>query len=120
TVSCGRSRDYAIRERPHGFLPAPRIFPRETLPGPMTGKGVTKPQYILLRVLCATALGAALACDQPCEPTPDGPGNQDPQSLEPCPPLPDGVEPIEGLAVAHAVDRFGGLTLTLSTRPLAC
>src|SRR5690606_40358836 len=49
-----------------------------------------------------------------------GPGNQDPQSLESCPPLPPGVEPIEGLAVGHAVERFGGLALTLSTRPLAC
>ncbi|HLT38448.1 MAG TPA: hypothetical protein VK034_19310 [Enhygromyxa sp.] len=81
---------------------------------------MTKPHYILLRVLCATALAAALACDQPCESTPKGPGNQDPQSLESCPPLPPGVEPIEGLAVGHAVERFGGLALTLSTRPLAC
>ncbi|HLT38047.1 MAG TPA: hypothetical protein VK034_17295 [Enhygromyxa sp.] len=60
-----------------------------------------------------------LACDH-CEPTPEGPGNQDPVSLGSCPALPPGVEPIDGLAVAHAVDRFGGLSLTLSSRPLAC
>lgn len=81
---------------------------------------MTKPQYILIRVLCATALASMLACDPFCEPTPKLPGNQDAQSLEVCPPLPPGVEPIEGLSVGHAVDRFGGLALTLSTRPLAC
>ncbi len=30
------------------------------------------------------------------------------------------MDPIGGLFVAHAADRFDGLTLTLSTRPLAC
>ena len=60
------------------------------------------------------------ACDLACEPPPELPGNQDPVSLEPCAPLPDGVEPIAGLVSAHASERFGGLTLTLSSRPLAC
>lgn len=86
---------------------------------PAAEQGVTKLQCILTWAGCAAALAITPACDQ-CESTPERPGNQDPQSLEPCPPLPPGVEPIEGLAVGHAVERFGGLTLTLSTRTLAC
>lgn len=72
------------------------------------------------RVGCVAALAATLACDRQCEPTPEGPGNQDATSLAICPALPPGVEPIEGLTVGHTVERFGGLSLTLSTRPLAC
>lgn len=41
-------------------------------------------------------------------------------SLESCPPLPAGVEPIAGLASTRAAERFGGLTVTLSSRALAC
>lgn len=41
-------------------------------------------------------------------------------SLEPCAPLPAGIEPIAGLVTARATERFDGLTLTLSTRSLAC
>lgn len=59
-------------------------------------------------------------CDTNCDPPPDVSGNQDPTSLEPCPPLPAGVEVIEGLVSARATDRFDGLTVTLSSRPLAC
>ncbi len=80
---------------------------------------MTTPQRNLARASCAAAFAATLACDY-CEPTPEGPGNQDPASLEECPPLPPGVEPIDGLSVGHVVDRFGGFYLTLSTRPLAC
>lgn len=68
----------------------------------------------------ACCLAGPPACDTSCEPPPDLPGNQDSASLEPCPALPAGVEPIEGLVTAHASDRFDGLTLTLSTRGLAC
>lgn len=68
----------------------------------------------------ACCLAGPPACDGSCEPPLDAPGNQDPVSLDPCPPLPAGVDPIEGLVSGHASDRFGGLTLTLSTRPLAC
>jgi hypothetical protein len=62
---------------------------------------------------------AGPACDA-CEAPPMRPTNQDAESLAACPPLPPGVEPIAGLHVAHAESRFGGVTLTLSTRPLAC
>lgn len=48
------------------------------------------------------------------------PTNQDSESLAGCPPLPPDVEPIPNLYVGHAWTRFGGVTLTLSTRPLAC
>lgn len=62
---------------------------------------------------------AGPACDV-CEPTPMRPTNQDAESLAACPPLPPDVEPIPDLHVAHASPRFDGVTLTLSTRPLAC
>lgn len=77
---------------------------------------MTRPHPVpfMLAVACA----GLLACD--CEPVPDNPGNQDPDSLAACPELPPGVTPIEGLAVAHASDRFDGLVVTLSSRPLAC
>lgn len=65
-------------------------------------------------------VAAAPGCDGACEPPPATPGNQDPASLAVCPALPPGVEPIPGLSVARASERFGGLVLTLSTRPLAC
>lgn len=41
-------------------------------------------------------------------------------SLEPCPALPEGVQPIEDLVSARAHERFGGLVVTLSDRPLEC
>lgn len=47
-------------------------------------------------------------------------GDQGAEDLSVCPELPPGVEAIDDLAVAHAYTRFGGLILTLSTRPLAC
>jgi hypothetical protein len=89
-------------------------------PGLRLKPGVTRLKRILTWVGGVAVLASTSACDPYCEPSPEGPGNQDPLSLEACPPLPDGVEPIEGLTVGHAVDRFGGLTLTLSTRSLAC
>ncbi len=61
-----------------------------------------------------------MACDVTCEHPPDVLGNQDPVSVEMCPPLPPGIEPIDDLLTARASDRFDGLTLTLSTRALAC
>ena len=103
--------------------PASKFFSRlgqETSPGSTAEEDVIKPPSILSWAGCAAAFAATLACDPYCEATPEGPGNQDPVSLESCPPLPPGVEPIEGLTVGHVVDRFGGLYLTLSTRPLAC
>jgi hypothetical protein len=65
------------------------------------------------------ALAAGAGCDV-CDAPLAGPGNQDSDSLALCPPLPPGVAPIDGLAVAHAADRFGGVLLTLTTRALAC
>lgn len=72
----------------------------------------------LITLACVGLACVGLACD--CDPPPDGEGNQDPESLAACPALPPGVEPIAGLSVGHASDRFGGLTLTMSTRALAC
>src|SRR5690606_23042991 len=69
---------------------------------------VTTVRRVLPWAGCAAALAATLACDPHCE-TPEGAGNQDPVSLEVCPALPPGVEPIEGLSVAWAERRFGGL-----------
>ncbi|MCA9711809.1 MAG: hypothetical protein KDK70_38590 [Myxococcales bacterium] len=80
---------------------------------------MSKLRHILLTAAGMAPWAAAPACD-PCEPEPDGPGNQHAASLEPCPALPDGIAPIEGLAVAHAYERFDGLVLTLSSRTLAC
>lgn len=74
----------------------------------------------LLFTAAAAALASALACDGPCDPGPEGPENQDPPSLGGCPELPPGTEPIPDLAVARAHERFGGLMITLSDRPLAC
>lgn len=62
---------------------------------------------------------AGPACDA-CEAPPLRPTNQDAESLAACPPLPPGVEPIADLHVAYAETRFDGVTLTMSTRPLAC
>lgn len=69
-------------------------------------------------LLLFAALGSGCeACEEP----PDAAAsNQDPQNLEICPPLPEGLEPIEGLSAAHSWSRFGGLMITLSSRPLAC
>jgi hypothetical protein len=69
-------------------------------------------------VWLACCLAGPPGCD--CEQPPDLSSNQDPESLAPCPALPAGVEPIEGLYTGQVTDRFDGLTLTLSTRPLAC
>jgi hypothetical protein len=73
---------------------------------------------IRIHAILSLAL-AGPACDV-CEPPPMRPTNQDAESLALCPPLPPGVEPIADLHVAHANARFDGITLTLSTRPLAC
>lgn len=73
-----------------------------------------------LLLLLAVALVAPACDDLLCTPVPDLPGNQSADDLEACPELPPGVAPIEGLAVARASERFDGLVLTMSTRPLAC
>lgn len=77
---------------------------------------IQPPPLILLLGVALVAPG----CDESCDPMPDLPGNQSTADLEACPELPPGVTPIEGLAVARATDRFGGLVVTMSTRPLAC
>ncbi|MEZ4453275.1 MAG: hypothetical protein R3B09_27680 [Nannocystaceae bacterium] len=74
----------------------------------------------ILLTAASAGLWGALACDGPCDPSPESPTNQDPASLAECPDLPPGVDPIPGLAVARASPRFGGLMLTLSERALAC
>jgi hypothetical protein len=84
----------------------------------VTDPGVKRTPHELLLLLGIVA--GAPGCDDDCEPSPVGPGNQDPVSLAACPALPPGVEPIDGLSVVHATDRFGGVVLTLSTRTLAC
>jgi len=62
-----------------------------------------------------------LGCDPECEEVPeDAVGNQTAEELGSCPALPPGVEAIQGLAVARSMERFDGLLLTVSTRPLPC
>lgn len=77
------------------------------------------PHHLFYAALSAGGV-ALLACDFTCEDPVDPVGNQDSVSLEMCPPLPPGIEPIGDLLTARASERFDGLTLTLSTRPLAC
>jgi len=74
------------------------------------------------RIAGLSLLGSLLlGCDSVCEELPEhAVGNQAPQDLESCPELPEGVEPIQGLAVARSMERFDGLVLTLSSRPLPC
>lgn len=74
------------------------------------------------RIAYLAVLGSlALGCDPACEELPEtAAGNQAPSELSACPALPPGVEPIPGLAVARSMERFDGLLVTVSTRPLPC
>jgi hypothetical protein len=82
----------------------------------VTDHGVIQLRHVplVLGVACA----GPLACDGDFVPAPDDPEGAELDGV--CPELPPDVEPIAGLSVAHAVERFGGVTLTLSSRALSC
>lgn len=83
----------------------------------VTDRGVTQLRHLPFVVAVACAGPAACEGDEDVP----IPTNQIPADLDVvCPELPLDVEPIDGLAVAHAIERFDGLVLTLSSRSLAC
>jgi hypothetical protein len=82
---------------------------------------VTENDVIQLRhvpFVLGVAWAGPAACDDDSVPIPDNQSAADLDAV--CPELPPDVEPIPGLTVAHAFERFDGLVVTLSTRALAC